>query len=273
MSLDADTHRRSPPDAAQTELLARCRPSAVAVRRLSDRSAMMSARATRFATGYIAASPSRADPQKLDRVEALESSANRTQGGGRSYRQPRRHTAGSEQLYQSLTRLRSRSRWSGGRRSRGLRRLYRRDGVPIISSRKVVAGRLDRGADQYPNVADLMKTLGVKIEEVKSSPSRRRRTASSRPAEGPGGTRGAGVNDSYDWFRGLVRDRRKITMRCSARVADGRVSRPPEPAAAADRRDRRREDRAGLSGARKRSTRRHRCATISWTRASASFRS
>lgn len=76
---------------------------------------------------------------------------------------------------------------------------------------------------QYPNVSRALNTLGVKMEEIKSSPLK----ASPNPFENATPEARAAmeslVADSYDWFRGLVRDRRKLTEQELKVVADGRV--------------------------------------------------
>jgi protease-4 len=76
---------------------------------------------------------------------------------------------------------------------------------------------------QYPNLSELMKTVGVKMEEIKSSPLK----AAPNPFEPATPEARAAVEsivkDSYDWFRGLVSDSRKLDGEALTRVADGRV--------------------------------------------------
>ena len=76
---------------------------------------------------------------------------------------------------------------------------------------------------QYPNVSRALNTLGVKMEEIKSSPLK----ASPNPFEDATPEARAAleslVADSSDWFRGLVRERRKLTEAELKIVADGRV--------------------------------------------------
>jgi len=76
---------------------------------------------------------------------------------------------------------------------------------------------------QYPNFTDLMKTVGVKVEEIKSSPLK----AAPSPFEPASPEARAAVEavvmDSYEWFRGLVRENRKLEGGDLARVTDGRV--------------------------------------------------
>lgn len=76
---------------------------------------------------------------------------------------------------------------------------------------------------QYPNVSRALNSLGVKMEEIKSSPLK----ASPNPFEDATPQARAAMDalvaDSYDWFRGLVRERRNLSEAELKIVADGRV--------------------------------------------------
>jgi protease IV len=76
---------------------------------------------------------------------------------------------------------------------------------------------------QYPNVADLLKTIGVKVEEIKSSPLKAAPNGYEPTSPEARAALEALVKDSYDWFRTMVRDRRKMDEETLQRVADGRV--------------------------------------------------
>ena len=76
---------------------------------------------------------------------------------------------------------------------------------------------------QYPNVADLLKTLGVKIEEVKSSPLKAAPNGFEPTSPEALAAIEAIVSDSYAWFRGMVKARRQLDDEMLQRVADGRV--------------------------------------------------
>ena len=76
---------------------------------------------------------------------------------------------------------------------------------------------------QYPNVSELLKTIGVKVEEVKSSPLKAAPNGYEPTSPEARAAIEALVKDSYDWFRGMVRDRRKLDDATLERVADGRV--------------------------------------------------
>jgi protease-4 len=76
---------------------------------------------------------------------------------------------------------------------------------------------------QYPNVADLLGKLGVKVEEVKSSPLKASPNGFEPTSPEARAAIEAIVKDSYRWFRDLVRDRRRLDEESLERVADGRV--------------------------------------------------
>jgi protease-4 len=76
---------------------------------------------------------------------------------------------------------------------------------------------------QYPNVSDLLKTIGVKVEEIKSSPLKAAPNGFEPTSPEARAALEAIVKDSYDWFRSMVRDRRRLDEGLLERVADGRV--------------------------------------------------
>jgi protease IV len=76
---------------------------------------------------------------------------------------------------------------------------------------------------QYPNVSELLKTIGVKVEEVKSSPLKAAPNGYEPTSPEARAAIEALVKDSYDWFRKMVRDRRHMDDETLQRVTDGRV--------------------------------------------------
>jgi len=76
---------------------------------------------------------------------------------------------------------------------------------------------------QFPNIYKALDTLGVKVEEIKSTPLK----ASPNGLEPTSDAAKAAINllvvDSYDWFKGLVRERRHLDDSELAKVVDGRV--------------------------------------------------
>jgi protease-4 len=76
---------------------------------------------------------------------------------------------------------------------------------------------------QYPNVYELLRTIGVKVEEIKSSPLKAAPNGYEPTSPEARAAIEAIVMDSYAWFRGMVRDRRQMDEALLTRVADGRV--------------------------------------------------
>src|SRR3954465_13644039 len=76
---------------------------------------------------------------------------------------------------------------------------------------------------QYPNVSDLLKTIGVKVEEIKSSPLKAAPNGFEPTSPEARAAIEALVKDSYDWFANLVRHRRHMDDPTLQRVTDGRV--------------------------------------------------
>jgi len=76
---------------------------------------------------------------------------------------------------------------------------------------------------QYPNFTDLLKNVGVKVEEVKSSPLKAAPNGFEPTSPEARAALEAIVKDSYAWFRGLVKDRRRLDDAAVEQVADGRV--------------------------------------------------
>jgi len=76
---------------------------------------------------------------------------------------------------------------------------------------------------QYPNFGDALKTLGVKVEEVKSAPLKAAPNGFEPTSPEARAALEAIVMDSFAWFKGLVQERRKLDDDALARVSDGRV--------------------------------------------------
>jgi protease-4 len=76
---------------------------------------------------------------------------------------------------------------------------------------------------EYPNFAELLDKVGVKVETIKSSPLK----AAPNGFEPTSAEARAAIQsiilDSYAWFKGLVQDRRHLSDQELAAVADGRV--------------------------------------------------
>jgi protease IV len=76
---------------------------------------------------------------------------------------------------------------------------------------------------QFPNLTDLLSKVGVKVEEIKSSPLKAAPNGLEPTTPEARAAIEALVVDSYAWFKGIVKDRRKLEGEALDRVADGRV--------------------------------------------------
>ena len=76
---------------------------------------------------------------------------------------------------------------------------------------------------QFPNFTDVLKTVGVKVEEIKSSPLKAAPNGYEPTSPEARAAIEALVKDSYAWFRGMVKDRRKMDDSMLETVTDGRV--------------------------------------------------
>ena len=76
---------------------------------------------------------------------------------------------------------------------------------------------------QFPNVGKLLDVVGVKMEEVKSSPLKAAPNGMEPTSPEARAALEAIVADSYQWFRALVQTRRGMNESELTTVADGRV--------------------------------------------------
>jgi protease IV len=76
---------------------------------------------------------------------------------------------------------------------------------------------------QYPNVHELMEKVGVKMEAIRSSPLKAAPNGFEPTSPEARAALESVVRDSFDWFKGMVRDRRHLDEPALARASDGRV--------------------------------------------------
>jgi protease IV len=75
----------------------------------------------------------------------------------------------------------------------------------------------------YPDVSQLLNTIGVKMEEVKSGELKAEPSGTHPVPEKAKIVMQEMVNDGFTWFKGLVAERRKLDAATVDRLADGRV--------------------------------------------------
>jgi protease IV len=160
-----------------------------------------------------------------ERVEALERlGKSRAQAVIVHVNSPGGTTAGSEQLHDALLRLKEQKPLvvviDGLAASGGYITAMAAD--HIIAQETSLVGSIGV-LFQYPNVGDLLKTLGVKVEEIKSTPLKAAPNGFEPTSPEARAAIESIVSDSYAWFRGLVKSRRQLDDATLERVADGRV--------------------------------------------------
>ncbi|MGH6770480.1 MAG: signal peptide peptidase SppA [Xanthobacteraceae bacterium] len=164
----------------------------------------------------------RTDRQRVEALERLAKS--RAKAVIVHINSPGGTTAGSEELYDSLTRLREEKPTvvvvDGLAASGGY--------IAALAADRIVAQETSLVGSigvlfQYPNFTDLLKTIGVSVETIKSSPLKAAPSGFEPTSPEARAAVEAVVMDSYAWFKDLVQKRRGLDDATLAKVADGRV--------------------------------------------------
>jgi protease IV len=161
----------------------------------------------------------------FDRVEALEQlEKSKAAAVIVHINSPGGTTAGSEQLYDALVRLKAKKPVvvvvEGLAASGGYITAIAAD--HIVAQQSSLVGSIGV-LFQFPNFTELLKTVGVKVEEVKSSPLKAAPNGYEPTSPEARAALDSLVKDSYAWFRGLVKARRGMDDALLDKVADGRV--------------------------------------------------
>src|SRR4029453_12860028 len=164
----------------------------------------------------------RADQERVEALERLGKS--RSRAVIVHINSPGGTTAGSEQLHDSLLRLKEQKPLvvvvGGLAASGGYIAAIAADHIVTLETSLVGSiGVLF----QYPNVADLLKTLGIKVEEIKSSPLKAAPNGFEPTSPEARAAIEAVVSDSFAWFRAVGRARPHLDGAALERGADGRV--------------------------------------------------
>jgi protease IV len=164
----------------------------------------------------------RSDQERVEALERLEKS--QAAAVIVHINSPGGTTAGSEQLYDALTRLKAKKPLvvvvEGLAASGGY--ITAIAGDHIIAQQSSLVGSIGV-LFQFPNFSELLKTVGVKVEEVKSSPLKAAPNGFEPTSPEARAALDSLVKDSYAWFRGLVKERRGMDDTLLEKVADGRV--------------------------------------------------
>jgi protease-4 len=160
-----------------------------------------------------------------DRAEALERLANsRARAVIVHIDSPGGTTAGSQQLYDSLRALQGKKSMVVVVDGLAASGAY----IAALSCDHIIAQDTSLVGSigvlfQYPNFTQVLKTIGIQMEEIKSSPLKAAPNGFEPTSPEARAAINAIVVDSYAWFKGLVKDRRQMSDAELTTVADGRV--------------------------------------------------
>jgi len=133
-------------------------------------------------------------------------------------------TAGSEQLFDALGRVRAKKPIAVVVDSMAASGAY----ITAIAGDYIVAKQTSLVGSigvlfEYPNFTDLLDKIGVKVESIKSTPLKAAPNGFEPTSPEARAAIQSIIMDSYAWFKGLVQDRRRLTDDQLAAVDDGRV--------------------------------------------------
>ena len=133
-------------------------------------------------------------------------------------------TAGSEQLFDALGRVRARKPVAVVVDSMAASGAY----ITAIAGDYIVAKQTSLVGSigvlfEYPNFTDLLDKIGVKVELIKSTPLKAAPNGFEPTSPEARAAIQSIIMDSYAWFKGLVQDRRHLTDEQLAAIDDGRV--------------------------------------------------
>ena len=169
----------------------------------------------------------RSDADRVEALERLEKS--RAAAVIVHIKSPGGTTAGSEQLYDALMRLKAKKPLvvvvEGLAASGGYITAIAAD--HIVAQQSSLVGSIGV-LFQYPNFGELLKTVGVKVEEVKSSPLKAAPNGFETTSPEARAALESLVKDSFAWFKDLVKTRRGMDDALLEKVADGRVFTGPQ---------------------------------------------
>jgi protease-4 len=161
-----------------------------------------------------------------DRVEALDRLARSSRARAVIVHldSPGGTTAGSEQLYDTLRELQTRKPVVAVVDGIAASGAY----IAALSAERIIAQDTSLVGSigvlfQYPNFTEVLKTIGVKVEEIKSSPLKAAPNGFEPTSPEARAAIAAIVSDTYDWFKTLVKERRSMDDAQLAAVSDGRV--------------------------------------------------
>ncbi|TYR29637.1 signal peptide peptidase SppA [Mesorhizobium microcysteis] len=163
------------------------------------------------------------DDELLRRLERI-GEADRVQGVILSINSPGGTTAGGEAIYEAVRKLAAEKPVVAqvGTLAASAGYMIASASDHIVARQSSIVGSIGVLV-QFPDVSQLMENIGVKVEGVKSSPLKAEPSPFTPTTEEERAMLRALVMDSYDWFVGLVEERRPLSRAEVLAVADGSI--------------------------------------------------
>lgn len=163
------------------------------------------------------------DEELLERLEKVRKSAS-VKGVILSIDSPGGTTAGGESIYDSVRLLAAEKPVVAqvGTLAASAGYMIASASDHIVARKSSIVGSIGVLV-QFPDVTGLMDKLGIKLEEVKSSPLKAEPTPFNPTTDEERAMIRAMIMDSYDWFVGIVDERRPLSRAEVAALADGSV--------------------------------------------------
>lgn len=163
------------------------------------------------------------DDELLDRLKKVEES-NSVKGVILAIDTPGGTTAGGEAIYEAVRRIAAEKPVVAqvGTLAASAGYMISSASDHIVARQSSIVGSIGV-LFQFPDVTGLMDKIGVKLEGVKSSPLKAEPSPFSPTTEEERAMIRALVMDSYDWFVGLIEDRRPLSRAEVLAVSDGSV--------------------------------------------------
>jgi protease-4 len=133
-------------------------------------------------------------------------------------------TAGGEALYEAIRKLAAKKPTVAAIATFGASAAY----MTAIATDHIVARRSSITGSigvlfEYPEVSDLLKNLGIKVEDIKSAPLKAQPNPFEPTTPEARQVIQGVVNDTFNWFVDIVAERRGLARPDALTLADGRI--------------------------------------------------
>ncbi|MEQ8296049.1 MAG: signal peptide peptidase SppA [Nitratireductor sp.] len=163
------------------------------------------------------------DEELLDRLERI-AETDRVKGVILAVDSPGGTTAGGEAIFEAVRRLAEKKPVVAqvGTLAASAGYMIASASDHIVARKSSIVGSIGVLV-QFPDVTGLMDKVGIKLEEIKSSPLKAEPSPFNPTTDEERAMIRAMILDSYDWFVGLVTERRPLSRVETERLADGSV--------------------------------------------------